>query len=112
MLLNNYNFSQKIKERVLNQIEHHHWFEKYNTGQISADDVVKIFKTEEDLNDVLNNLISVTIEYDNNEYKITIENQNVFITPYCMKEVFLISKDKETLVTIDDRTTSTSDDNK
>lgn len=69
-------------------------------------------KTEEDLNDVLNNLISVTIEYDNNEYKITIENQNVFITPYCMKEVFLISKDKETLVTIDDRTTSTSDDNK
>ena len=50
LLLNNYNFSQKIKERVLNQIEHHHWFEKYNTGQISADDVVKIFKTEEDLN--------------------------------------------------------------
>ncbi len=50
LLLNNYNFPEKIKERVLNQIEHHHWFEKYNTGQISADDVVKIFKTEEDLN--------------------------------------------------------------
>ena len=50
LLLHNYNFSQKIKERVLNQIEHHHWFEKYNTGQINADDVIKIFKTEEDLN--------------------------------------------------------------
>lgn len=52
-------------------------------------------KTEEDLNEVFNNLISVSIEYDNNEYRITIENQNVFITPYHMKEVFLISKDKE-----------------
>ena len=69
-------------------------------------------KTEEDLNDVLNNLISLTIEYDDNAYKITIENQNVFITPYHMKEVFLISKDREELVTIDDRTTSTSTLNK
>lgn len=69
-------------------------------------------KTEEDLNDVLNNLISLTIEYDDNAYKITIENQNVFITPYCMKEIFLISKDREELVNIGDRTTSTSDDNK
>lgn len=55
-------------------------------------------KTEEDLNEVFNNLISVTIEYDNNEYRITIENQNVFITPYHIKEVFLISKDKEMMV--------------
>ena len=69
-------------------------------------------KTEEDLNDVLNNLISLTIEYDDNAYKITIENQNVFITPYHMKEVFLISKDREELVTIDDRTTNTSTVNK
>lgn len=55
-------------------------------------------KTEEDLNEVFNNLISVTIEYDNNEYRIIIENQNVFITPYHIKEVFLISKDKEMMV--------------
>lgn len=67
-------------------------------------------KTEEDLNEVFNNLISVTIEYDNNEYRIIIENQNVFITPYHIKEVFIINKDREELVTIDDRTTSTSDD--
>ena len=69
-------------------------------------------KTEEDLNDVLNNLISVTIEYDDNAYKITIENQNVFITPYCMKEIFLISKDREELVNIGDTTTETFDNNK
>lgn len=69
-------------------------------------------KTEEDLYGVLNNLISVTIEYDDNAYKITIENQNVFITPYHIKEVFIINKDKESLVTIGDRTTNTSDDNK
>lgn len=50
LLLNNYNFSHTIKERVLNQVEHHHWFEKYNTGKLSADEVAKIFKTEEDLN--------------------------------------------------------------
>lgn len=66
-------------------------------------------KTKEDLDEVFNNLISIAIEFDNNEYKITIENQNVFITPYCIKEVFLISKDKETLVTIGDRTTETFD---
>ena len=69
-------------------------------------------KTEEDLNDVLNNLISVTIEYDDNEYKITIENQNVFIIPYCMKEIFIISKDREELVNIGDKTTETFDNNK
>ena len=64
-------------------------------------------KTKEDLDEVFNNLITVAIEYDNNEYRITIENQNVFITPYCMKEIFLISKDREALVTIDDKATST-----
>lgn len=69
-------------------------------------------KTEEDLNNVLSNLISMAIEYNNNEYKITIENQNVFITPYCMKEIFLISKDREELVNIGDRTTETFDNNK
>lgn len=48
-LLENYDFPQNIKDRVLNQVENHHWFEKYNLGKANAQDIREIFKTPEDL---------------------------------------------------------------
>lgn len=47
--IDKYNLPLKIKERVLNQVEHHHWFEGYNKGTLSKDDVKKLFKTSEDI---------------------------------------------------------------
>lgn len=49
LLLKNYDFPQNIKDRVLNQVENHHWFEKYNLGKANAQDIREIFKTPEDL---------------------------------------------------------------
>jgi hypothetical protein len=47
-ILTEHGISQNIKERVLNQIEHHHWFEAYNTGRMNAREFGRTFKTEED----------------------------------------------------------------
>lgn len=49
LLLKNYDFPQNVKDRVLNQVENHHWFEKYNLGHANAEDIRNIFKTPEDL---------------------------------------------------------------
>ena len=49
LLLKNYDFPQNIKDRVLNQVENHHWFERYNLGKANAQDIREIFKTPEDL---------------------------------------------------------------
>jgi len=48
-VLENYNIDNNIKDRVLNVVENHHWFEKYNKGIINAKEVKQIFKTPEDL---------------------------------------------------------------
>ena len=47
--IDNYNLSPEVKERVLNQVENHHWFESYNKGMLDAQGVKNIFKTQEDL---------------------------------------------------------------
>lgn len=49
MVLQNYNMDESIKKRVLNLVENHHWFESFNKGEITSDDVKDIFKTPEDL---------------------------------------------------------------
>lgn len=49
MVLENYDIDEKIKKRVINQVENHHWFESYNKGIINANGVKEIFKTPEDL---------------------------------------------------------------
>lgn len=49
MILKNYNLKPEIKERVLKQVENHHWFEKYNMGKSNEEDVKNIFQTSEDL---------------------------------------------------------------
>lgn len=48
-VLKNYDLKQDIKDRVINQVENHHWFENYNKGITNADDVKNIFKNPEDL---------------------------------------------------------------
>lgn len=47
-VLNAHNINPEIKNRVLNQIEHHHWFESYNTGNMSAKEFAQIFPNSED----------------------------------------------------------------
>ena len=47
--IDSYDLSQSVKERVLNQVENHHWFEKYNKGILDTKDVINIFKTPEDI---------------------------------------------------------------
>ena len=48
-IIDKYNLPAQIKDRILNQIEHHHWFQAYNRGEITAENVKNIFKTPEDL---------------------------------------------------------------
>ncbi len=40
--------SQSMKQRILNLIENHHWFEGYNKGYLSAEDFAKLFPDFED----------------------------------------------------------------
>lgn len=47
--IDNYNLPKEIKERVLNQVEHHHWFKSYNKGILDEEGILKIFNTPEDL---------------------------------------------------------------
>lgn len=49
LFIDSYNLPKNIKDRVLNQVENHHWFEQYNKGIIDEQGVVNIFKTPEDL---------------------------------------------------------------
>ena len=48
MLSSNDNIPQDVKNRILNLIENHHWFEAYNKGHMSPDEFAKIFPTWED----------------------------------------------------------------
>lgn len=48
-ILERMDLSPKIKSRILNQVEHHHWFKDYNMGATSAKDVANLFKTKEDV---------------------------------------------------------------
>lgn len=49
MFLDSYNLSPEIKQRVLNHVENHHWFEGFNQGWFDERAVKNIFKTSEDL---------------------------------------------------------------
>ena len=49
LLLKHYDFPQNIKDRILTQVENHHWFEAYNRGFIDEKDVAEIFQTPENL---------------------------------------------------------------
>ena len=48
VLASNDNIPQDVKNRILNLIENHHWFEAYNKGYMSPDEFAKIFPTWED----------------------------------------------------------------
>lgn len=48
-ILKKFNLPNEMKGRILNTIENHHWFERYNRGFIDANGVKDIFKTPEDL---------------------------------------------------------------
>ena len=48
VLASNDNIPQDVKNRILNLIENHHWFEAYNKGHMSPDEFAKIFPTWED----------------------------------------------------------------
>ena len=49
LFIDNYNLPNHVKERVLNHIENHHWFEAYNKGILDEHGVKNLFKTPEDL---------------------------------------------------------------
>ena len=42
-ILERLNLKPEIKERVLKQIQNHHWFERYNKGEMSAKEVIDLF---------------------------------------------------------------------
>ena len=48
-ILAQYDLPESVKERVLKQIENHHWYEHYSKGHINIGDVAKFFDTEADL---------------------------------------------------------------
>ena len=48
-ILQRYNLSDEVKERVVNHVANHHWFEKFNKGNMDVDGVKEMFKTPEDV---------------------------------------------------------------
>lgn len=49
-ILKDFDFPQGTKDRITNTIENHHWFEAYNKGLSSTQEVLDIFKTQEEIN--------------------------------------------------------------
>lgn len=47
-ILAHYDIPESVKARVLNIIEHHHWFEAYNKKQMTPQEFAKIFPTRDD----------------------------------------------------------------
>ena len=48
-ILERLELSSNVKERILKQVENHHWFEHYNKGQMSAQAVVNLFASKDDI---------------------------------------------------------------
>ena len=48
-ILEKIDLKQNIKDRIIKQVKNHHWFEYYNKGEISAQDVVKMFESKQDV---------------------------------------------------------------
>ena len=42
-ILERFDYPQDKKDKILNLIENHHWFKEFNKGNMSADDVIKMF---------------------------------------------------------------------
>lgn len=72
-ILKHIDLAQSSKERIINQVKNHHWFEKYNTRQISRDDFTKIFPNIED------RIIAILIA------KGDFESVNPIFHLYCLK---------------------------
>lgn len=47
-ILERFDLTPEIKDRILKQIQNHHWFEGFNKGTTTAEDVAKTFGTKED----------------------------------------------------------------
>ena len=48
-ILERLNLKPEIKNRILKHIEHHHWFERYNKGEMAAQDVINLFGNKQDI---------------------------------------------------------------
>ena len=48
-ILQKYNLSRTVKKRIIKQVANHHWFEKYNKGLLSKQDILNIFETKKEL---------------------------------------------------------------
>ena len=48
-ILDRYPFPSSIKDRIIDIVDNHHWFEKYNTGNANAEDVAVRCRRPEDL---------------------------------------------------------------
>lgn len=87
MVLENYDISQNIKDRVLNQVENHHWFESFNKGLTTADDVKNIFKTPEDLK-IAKIMAKSDLESISPDFHRHILNEDKFLTQAEFDEEF------------------------
>ena len=47
-VLNKFKISDAVKTRIIDIVDNHHWFEKYNTGQISAEEMAANCRRPED----------------------------------------------------------------
>lgn len=89
-ILNRLDLPQNIKDRIIKQVEHHHWFKDYNKGKLSAEGVVNIFGTKEDItiaeimakSDLknVNNIfhkqcMGINLNYPDREYSNVMETQ-------------------------------------
>ena len=79
MFLDSYNLSPEVKQRVLNHVENHHWFESFNKGLFDERDVRNIFKTPEDL-EIAKILAKADFECVNPSFHLYMMNPSKMLT--------------------------------
>ena len=79
LFIDNYNLPNSVKERVLNHIENHHWFEAYNKGILDEQGVKNLFKTPEDL-EIAKILAKADFESINPSFHLNIMNPGKTLT--------------------------------
>ncbi|MCR5266811.1 MAG: HD domain-containing protein [Cyanobacteria bacterium RUI128] len=85
-ILDKFPFPQEMKDRIIDIVENHHWFEQYNKGKISAEDVAVRCRRPEDLKiyEILSKAdfenVNPTFHYQYSEGARTPEEFDAFMT--------------------------------
>ncbi len=77
-ILERFNYSSETKEKILNLVENHHWFKEFNKGNMSADDVMKMFGDDLPLAKIM---AKADLESVSDDFHLTILEPGKKLTP-------------------------------